>query len=530
MEGALPAPPTPEALSRFSRYETSETGFVGDAPSRKRGYYTNVGSANCPAQLEEVFMRNRILDLGIGVIALAGVAAFAACGSGEGPAGPEPTVSESRTAPTTDRSPTAEPEPSTSQAAAMTEPTAPAVEEPDDQPATQAGTGDDSDDTGAAESVTESGPASEGANTGSLVEPDPDWEAELASVARFSTYGWDTDFSRHTVPYSDIMSGGVPRDGIPPVYDPKHVTIEDADTWIEDQEPVVTLEIAGDARAYPLQILTWHEIANDIVGDVPVAVTFCPLCNSAIVFDRRLDGVVHTFGVSGNLRNSDLIMWDHETQTWCQQLTGEAIIGSLAGRRLSILPAPIVSYADFKQAHPDGVVLSRETGHSRAYGSNPYAGYDKVDDPPFLFRGDLDGRLLPKERVAAVTIDGVDTAFPYSVLRKEGAVNHTVGETDFVVFYKPGTVSALDSGSIPDSREVGATAVYKSDLDGQSLTFQPSGEGFVDDQTGSEWNILGEAVDGPLSGSRLEPIASADHFWFAWAAFRPDTVIVQIVN
>ena len=470
-------------------------------------------------------MRNRILDLGIGVIALAGVAAFAACGSGEGPAGPEPTVSESRTAPTTDRSPTAEPEPSTSQAAAMTEPTAPAVEEPDDQPATQAGTGDDSDDTGAAESVTESGPASEGANTGSLVEPDPDWEAELASVARFSTYGWDTDFSRHTVPYSGIMSGGVPRDGIPPVYDPKHVTIEDADTWIEDQEPVVALEIAGDARAYPLQILTWHEIANDIVGDVPVAVTFCPLCNSAIAFDRRLDGVVHTFGVSGNLRNSDLIMWDHETQTWWQQLTGEAIIGSLAGRKLAILPAPIVSYADFKQAHPDGVVLSRETGHSRAYGSNPYAGYDKVDDPPFLFRGDLDGRLLPKERVAAVTIDGVDTAFPYSVLREEGAVNHKVGETDFVVFYKPGTVSALDSGSIPDSREVGATAIYKSDLDGQSLTFQPSGEGFVDDQTGSEWNILGEAVDGPLSGSRLEPIASADHFWFAWAAFRPDTVI-----
>jgi hypothetical protein len=116
------------------------------------------------------------------------------------------------------------------------------------------------------------------------------------------------------------------------------------------------------------------------------------------------------------------------------------------------------------------------------------------------------------------------------VLREEGAVNHTVGDSSFVVFYKPGTVSALDSGSIPDSREVGATAVYESDLDGQSLTFQPSGEGFVDDQTGSEWNILGEAVDGPLAGSRLEPIASADHFWFAWAAFKPDTEIVQTVD
>ena len=458
-------------------------------------------------------MRNRVLKLGIVVVVLATVAALAGCGSSDAVPSPEPTVSESRADPTADRSPTA-----------------PAALQSDDQPTAQAGTGSDSNDTEAAKEVTESGPAAEAANTGSLVEPDPDWEAELASVARFSTYGWDTDFSRHTVPYSGIMSGGVPRDGIPPIYDPKHVTIEEADTWIEDQEPVVAVEIAGDARAYPLQILTWHEIANDIVGDVPVAVTFCPLCNSAIAFDRRLDGVVHTFGVSGNLRNSDLIMWDHETQTWWQQLTGEAIIGSLAGKRLSILPAPIVSYADFKEAHPDGVVLSRETGHSRSYGSNPYAGYDKVDDPPFLFRGDLDGRLLPKERVAAVTIDGVDTAFPYSVLREEGAVNHTVGDSSFVVFYKPGTVSALDSGSIPDSREVGATAVYRSNLDGQSLTFQPSEEGFVDDQTGSQWNILGEAVDGPLSGSRLEPIASADHFWFAWAAFRPDTEIVQTVD
>ena len=410
------------------------------------------------------------------------------------------------------------------------EPMTPATAEPDDLPTAQAGTGGDSNDTGAVKAVTESGPTSEAANTGSLVEPDPDWEASLASVARFSTYGWDTDFSRHTVPYSDIMSGGVPRDGIPPIYDPKYVTIEDADTWIEDQEPVVALEVAEDARAYPLQILTWHEIANDTVGDVPVAVTFCPLCNSAIAFDRRLDGTVHTFGVSGNLRNSDLIMWDHETQTWWQQLTGEAIIGSLAGKRLSILPAPIVSYADFKQAHPGGLVLSRETGHSRQYGSNPYSGYDRVDEHPFLFRGDPDGRLLPKERVAAVTVGGMDLAFPYSVLMEEGAVNHTVGETGIVVFYKPGTVSALDKGLIRNSRDVGATAVYKSDLNGQSLSFQPSAKGFADDQTGSEWNILGEAVEGPLAGSRLERIASADHFWFAWAAFKPDTIIYQGAN
>ena len=462
-------------------------------------------------------MRNRIARLGIGIIVLGAAAALAGCGSDAGKPEPEPTVSESQTGPTTSRSATADPEPPTAQ------PTA--ASESDDQSSTRSGTAGGSDDTEAAESVTESEPGPEAASAGSVVDPDPDWEADLASTGRFSTYGWDTDFSRHTVPYSDIMSGGVPRDGIPPIYDPKYVTIEDSDTWIEDQEPVVALEVDGNARAYPLQILTWHEIANDIVGDIPVAVTFCPLCNSAIAFDRRLDGVVHTFGVSGNLRNSDLIMWDHETQTWWQQLTGEAIIGSLAGKRLSILPAPIVSYADFKQAHPEGLVLSRETGHSRSYGSNPYSGYDRVDEHPFLFRGDTDGRLLPKERVAAVTVDGIDTAFPYSVLKEEGAVNHTIGETGIVVFYKEGTVSALDKGLIRNSRDVGATAIYRSGLNGQTLTFRPTDGGFVDDETGSEWNILGEAVDGPLSGSRLEPIASADHFWFAWAAFKPETVI-----
>ena len=459
-------------------------------------------------------MRNRIAALGIGAIALAVVVALAGCGSEDGSAEPVSTT-PAQASKAILETPTAEPETPTPQPTAAPEPTA--------QPATE----DDSDDSGAAKSVAGSPTASKADSTGAVIEPDPDWEAELASTGRFSTRGWDTDFSRHTVPYSDILSGGVPRDGIPPIYDPKYVTIEDADTWVEDQEPVVALEVAEDARAYPLQILTWHEIANDTVGDIPVAVTFCPLCNSAIAFDRRLDGVVHTFGVSGFLRNSDLIMWDHETQTWWQQLTGEAIIGSLAGKRLSILPAPIVSYADFKQAHPEGLVLSRETGHSRRYGSNPYSGYDRVDQHPFLFMGDLDGRLLPKERVAAVTVGDMDLAFPYSVLREEGAVNHKVGETGIVVFYKPGTVSALDRGLIRDSRDVGATAVYRSHLNGQNLTFRPSGERFVDDQTGSEWNILGEAVDGPLAGSRLERIASADHFWFAWAAFKPDTAIYQ---
>ncbi len=180
--------------------------------------------------------------------------------------------------------------------------------------------------------------------SGSLAAPDPNFEEELKR-ARISTRGWETDFSRHSVPYSEISSGGVPRDGIPPLDDPKFITPEQADQWLGDAEPVISFEINGEARAYPLQILSWHEVVNDEVGGVPVVATLCPLCNSAIVFDRTLDGVVHDFGVSGNLRNSDLIMWDRQTESWWQQFTGEAIVGELTGKKLTFLPASIISWA-----------------------------------------------------------------------------------------------------------------------------------------------------------------------------------------
>jgi hypothetical protein len=271
----------------------------------------------------------------------------------------------------------------------------------------------------------------------------------------------------------------------------------------------------------------WHEVANDVIGGKPVLVTFCPLCNSAIVFERTLDGVVLDFGVSGNLRNSDLIMWDRQTESWWQQLIGEGIIGELAGRQLTFLAAPIVSWADFRAEHPDGKVLSRDTGFTRSYGQNPYVGYDRVDNPPFLFRGDLDGRLLPKERIAAITVEGVDVAFPFSILAEEKVVNYNVGGRDLAVFFKPGTRTALGRSNIGDAAEVGATGVFEANLDGRKLTFRAEGDTYVDNETGSTWSILGVATDGSLAGSKLTPIVYANHFWFAWGAFKPDTKIYQ---
>ena len=347
-----------------------------------------------------------------------------------------------------------------------------------------------------------------------LIDPDPNYEEALANSS-ISPRGWTTDFSRHTVEFLDILSGGPPWDGIPPLDNPKFVTPESAGEWLVDREPVVSFELNGDAVAYPLQILTWHEIVNDEVGGVPVAATFCPLCNSAIVFDRRLEGMVFDFGTSGKLRNSDLIMWDRQTESWWQQLTGWGIIGTMSGRRLTFLPASIISWADFKASYPGGRVLSRDTGFTRDYGRNPYAGYDRVDQPPFLYDGILDPRLLPKERVAAVSIGGGDVAFPFAALEAEGAVNYTFNGQDLVVLFKKGTASALDGSNIADSRDVGATGVFDPNLNGRKLTFRAMGDGFVDNETGSIWNILGQAGEGPLAGSNLTPIVHANHFWFA---------------
>ena len=341
------------------------------------------------------------------------------------------------------------------------------------------------------------------------------------------TSEWGTNWSRHIVEYDEILSGGPPRDGIPSIDNPQFVAIDEAAAWLTDNEPVIALEIEGDARAYPLQLLTWHEITNDTVGDVPVVVTFCPLCNSALVFDRRVGDSVFEFGVSGLLRNSDLIMYDRTTETLWQQFTGEAIIGDLVGQQLAFVPSGLVSFAEFQEAYPEGVVLSRDTGFSRSYGQNPYAGYDKIGQNPFLFTGEIDDRLPAMARVVTVNLPeaNVDVAYPLSLLSEVGVIQDNQGGQDIVVFHTDGTSSALGAATIAQAEDVGATGVFDPNLNGQILTFTKVDGVITDEETGSTWNVLGQATDGELAGDALIPLAHGDHFWFSWAAFRPNTVI-----
>ncbi len=329
------------------------------------------------------------------------------------------------------------------------------------------------------------------------------------------------------VPHGDILSGGVARDVIPSIDAPKFVAAVEADDWLNDREPVVVYANDGDVRAYPLQILTWHEIANDVVGGRAVAVTFCPLCNSSLVFDREVLGATMRFGVSGNLRNSDLIMWDDVTESWWQQLTGEAIVGDLAGYALEALPAQLIGYGEFKSSFPNGVVLGRDTGFRRDYGRNPYPGYDSASGSPFLFRGRVDDRLRAGERVVAIALGGEATAYAFTHLQSVGVVNDVVGSLPVVVLWSPETASALDARSIADAKAVGSGVAFGREVAGRTLTFEPGDGAFTDRETGSTWSIAGEAVAGPLEGVQLLPVVHANHFWFAWAAFYPETRLVK---
>lgn len=282
------------------------------------------------------------------------------------------------------------------------------------------------------------------------------WTLIFSGAANASPEFWSqewprTDFSNTTVSnWVEILSGGPPKDGIPAIDAPKFRKAADI-SRIGEREPVITVEIDGATpRAYPIRYLTWHEIVNDTVGGIPVAVTFCPLCNSGMAFDRRVGGQTLTFGVSGKLRNSDMIMFDRETESWWQQAIGTGIVGDLTGRRLKQLPTWMESWSEFKERNPEGLVMA-QPGTTRMYGRNPYVGYDS-SHRPFLFSGDLPPHGIPA--LARVVRVG-DRAWPVTRLADIG----TVSEAGVTLSWAAGQASALDTASIGKGRDVGTIRV-----------------------------------------------------------------------
>jgi len=302
---------------------------------------------------------------------------------------------------------------------------------------------------------------------------------------------------------------------------------------------VIQVNISGDARAFPLSILMWHEIVNDTIGGEPVTVTFCPLCNSSIAFSGKYEGQRLDFGTTGWISNADLVMYDRQTETWWQQVTGKGVIGELAGTTLIFLPSAIVGWAEFADRYPDGKVLLRPTPgtlhpisgmeitHNRTYDEPPYSGYDVARSLPLFFTGSFDRRLQPIDRVAALDFDGESVAYPFRALAVEPVVNDLVGNQEIVIFYDDGTESAFRTSTRGQNYQTsGSTMMFSRKVNGLTLTFSVEEAGTITDaETGTTWDKFGTASEGELAGVQLEALVHGQEFWFAISTFRPDTEV-----
>ncbi|WP_148681243.1 DUF3179 domain-containing protein [Candidatus Nitrososphaera gargensis] len=318
--------------------------------------------------------------------------------------------------------------------------------------------------------------------------------------------GKDTTKPRSIVPLDQIVSGGPPRDGIPSIDKPRFVSVPEAGKFLQDSDIVLGLDINGDIRAYPLQILVWHEIVNDKVGGVPVAVTYCPLCFTNQVFNRMVDGQTLEFGTSGKLYNNNLVMYDRASESLWSQALGEGIVGKYAGTKLERIPFDLAYWREWKGLYPDAKVLSADTGFGRPYGADPYGDY--YTSPSIYFPiSNHDSRLGPKEIVIGLEHDGVYRAYQLSKIEEEHVINDDLAGRPVLIA----------------SHYQFMTRVFERTVDDQVLEFEYKDGVMTDRQTGSVWGFDGVATDGEMTGKRLQRLPLDQGFWFAWAAFHPGT-------
>jgi Protein of unknown function (DUF3179) len=319
------------------------------------------------------------------------------------------------------------------------------------------------------------------------------------------------------VPLDQIVSGGPPPDGIPSIDNPKFISIQEAEEFLKGSDLIVGLNINGDTRVYPLQILVWHEIVNDIVGNTPVAVTYCPLCFTNQVFNRTMnDGQILEFGTSGKLYNSNLVMYDRTTKSLWSQAMSQSVVGKLAGVKLERIPFDVSYWKEWKQLYPDSKVLSRDTGFSRPYGVDPYGDYYTSKEVLFPI-AKHDDRLGLKEIVIGFENEGQYKAYRLQDAEKMKVINDQANTKPIALF----------------SMNAFMTRIFNPILEGQAtLQFEYNviNDTFIDKQTRSQWNFDGKAIDGQMKGKQLIRLPFDQGFWFEWTAFHPTTELYNSVS
>ncbi|UNC91609.1 DUF3179 domain-containing protein [Candidatus Contubernalis alkaliaceticus] len=335
----------------------------------------------------------------------------------------------------------------------------------------------------------------------------------------------------------ELTDGGPPPDGIPSIDNPIFLKNDKVEEWLSNRDPVIVLRGKREVKAYPLQILIWHEIVNDFLDGRAVAVTYSVMSNSVVAMDRHILGNDLEFGTTGKLFKGTSVYYDRQTGSYWLHYSGLCIRGEMAAAKMELLPVLVTSFREYRKSYPKGEVLSRYTGHRRKYGRNPYVRYGRPDERPLLFLGELDNRILPKEKIVGVSHDLGKIAYPYSLFGGDyrRVIHDELWGLEVVVFYSRGTNSPLDAASISFSRDIGSAAVFCPYLEGKRLHFYAGEEGFKDRETESNWSMLGKCLTGRLEGKELEIIKHHDTFWFAWSTLFPETKIyseelVQILS
>ncbi|MBI2134707.1 DUF3179 domain-containing protein [Candidatus Woesearchaeota archaeon] len=322
------------------------------------------------------------------------------------------------------------------------------------------------------------------------LKANPDLESEIKILR---------DGTKYLLDPGKILSGGPPKDGIPSLDNPKFQPANEADAWIEDDDLVLGLEYKGVIRAYPHRILNWHEIVNDKVNNERVLITYCPLCRTGIAFKPIVNGKEVEFGTSGKLYNSELVMYDRLTDSYWPQTLGIAVIGAATGQILEKIPLDTVKWKDWKKAHPNTEVLRKQTGFIRDYDRNPYAGIQGSDAVGFGVEFS-DTRLKPKAIVYGVEFDGNAKAYEENDVKNEKLINDAVNGIPIVVFW---------------DNELNTAKIFERTLNGETLKFELKNNKFIDNKN-NEW-----AIDSMKE--KLKIVDTFGHFWFAWAAFYPQT-------
>ncbi len=318
---------------------------------------------------------------------------------------------------------------------------------------------------------------------------------------------------------NSIQVGGPGKDGIPPIDNPKYLSVDGANKFLTDEEVVFGLEYGGVVRAYPQIVMVWHEIANENINGEKVSITYCPLTGSATGFKgfSKVNAAPLTFGTSGNLVNSNLLMYDRQSDSNWPQILGTAINGPNKSLTLNHVPVVWTTWGLWKEVHPDTEVLSTDTGFVRIYGYDPYGSYTKDTARnyyrdatiyfPVVYSND---RFHRKKVVTGVMHKGSYLAIPKGEFSSIQVANTTLGGDPIVAIYDGG----LDT-----------TRVFLRRVVDRELTFQISGTKVTDIETGSDWSLKGEALSGRLSGTKLTAVKSFDVMWFAWFAFFPSTLV-----